>query len=172
MANFDVPLPPLLAELHEYEFQYEDGSGIDFEGFDEFLDAEETAEWLQAWTGNDDVDGAEYRIFGEDGTGGYAAFWLVRKGRPVLEQPIVFFGSEGELGVVAFDFADYLWLLAAGVGPYEAIGYGPDSGDPDEEFEEFAEEHALAAKKSPAEVLARAKEAFPSFADDIRALCP
>ena len=59
--------------------------------------------------------------FGQDGSGGYVAFWLIRLGEDLLRQPIVYFGSEGEIGVVAANFSDYLWLLAGGIGPVEAI---------------------------------------------------
>jgi hypothetical protein len=172
MSGFDVKFPKLLTQLHQLEFDYDDGEGIDFEPYQEFQSAEDNADWIQAWTGNKQLTASEYRIFGQDGTGGYAAFWLVRDGKPILEQPIVFFGSEGELGVVARDFYDYLWLLAEGVGPYEAVSYGADEeGDTNEELAAFAAEHAAAQKKSAAEVLAAAKKEFPDFEKDIRALC-
>jgi hypothetical protein len=95
---------------------------------------------------------------------------MVRPGKPVTEQPVVFFGSEGELGVVAADFNDYLWLLAGGVGPYEAVAYPDDETDPHEELTAFAEKHAPAARKTPQEVLARAKKEFPDFEKKMRAL--
>ncbi|MDJ0345135.1 hypothetical protein QMK19_31840 [Streptomyces sp. H10-C2] len=63
------------------------------------------------------LNGDSFRVFGQDGTGGYAAFWLVRPGRSLVEQPVVFLGSEGDVGVVARDLAGYLWLLAEGFGP-------------------------------------------------------
>lgn len=169
--GFDQTFPPLLAKLHELEFDYDEGEGIDFEPYDEFQPAEENTDWIRAWTGNQQLDGAEYRVFGMDGTGGLAAFWLVRDGADILDQPIVFFGSEGEVGVVAYDFADYLWLLAGNVGPYEAVEYGAEDGDTNEGFAAFAAEHAAAAKKSPSAVVERANQAFPSFADDFMALC-
>lgn len=76
------------------------------------------------------MDGVCFRVFGQDGTGGYAAFWLVREGRGLVEQPVVFLGSEGETGVIARDLADFLWLLAGGVGPWEAAaGYGAEEGE-------------------------------------------
>ena len=168
MADFDTAFPPVLTELHALPFDYADGEGMDFEPYDVFQPAGENASWIRAWTGNDDLDGAEYRVFGQDGTGGYAAFWLVRPGAALLEQPIVFFGSEGELGIVARNFADYLWLLAGGQGPYEAVaGYGRA---PNAAFTEFAERHAPGAAKPAAEVLADAAAEFPTFEADIRAL--
>ncbi len=170
MADFDQTFPPLLAELLGIEIDYEEDE-IDFEPYQEFLPAEENATWIQAWTGNKDLTGAEYRIFGQDGSGGYAAFWLARKGKPVLDQPIVFFGSEGELGLVATDFADFAWLMAAGIGPYEAVSYGAADSEPQDEFTKFAQKHVPKAKKSAAQVLERAQAAFPDFVKNVKSLC-
>lgn len=166
---FDQTFPPALTALHKLEFDYDEG--IDFEPYDRFFPADENAAWFQAWTGNADVNGAAYRIFGQDGSGGYAAFWVVRDGVSMLEQPIVFFGSEGKVGVVATDFADYLWLLAGGIGPMEAVEYGAGGGSPNAAFTKFADAHAAGAKKSAAEVLARAASDFPDFAQQVESLC-
>jgi hypothetical protein len=169
MTNFSRELPPVLKELNALEYDYADGEGMDFEPYEEFQSAEENASWIRAWTGNKELTGAEYRIFGQDGTGGLAAIWLAREGKSLLEQPIVFFGSEGELGVVASTFDDYLWLLAGGVGPLEAVsGYGRE---PNATFTEFATKHAKGQKKTAGDVLASAKAAFPKFEEQIRALC-
>ena len=169
--SFDVKFPKILSQLHQLDFDYDEG-GIDFEPYQEFQSPDDNTDWIRAWTGNQQLDGAEYRVFGQDGTGGYAAFWMVREDKPVLEQPIVFFGSEGELGVVARDFNDYLWLLAGGIGPYEAVAYGAgEDHEAIEEFEELAAKNAAAQKKSAAEVLAAARKEFPDFETQIRALC-
>ncbi|MEM9605515.1 MAG: SMI1/KNR4 family protein, partial [Pseudomonadota bacterium] len=111
------------------------------------------------------------RIFGEDGTGGYAAFWLVRDSEDVLEQPIVFLGSEGARGVVACSFNDYLWLLAVGVGPMEAVEYGPSPTKVGDKFVSFAKLHSGAPEVSPEEVVQRANEEFPDFPTWIDSLC-
>ena len=170
MASFDQTFPPLLAQLHRIDFDDGEGEGIDFEPYQEFQSADDNADWIQAWTGNKQLTGTEYRIFGQDGTGGYAAFWLVRSKQPVLEQPIVFFGSEGELGVVARNFQDYLWLLAAGIGPYEVIAYGVDDDyEPHEELAAFAKKHGGAPRK-PADVVGAARKEFPEFEATIEAL--
>ena len=115
--------PELQKALHRIEIDYDDGDGIDFEPFAEFYSRNDTADWIKAWTGNTDLDGNEFLIFGQDGTGGYAAFWCIRETNVLLEQPIIFLGSEGETAVVASNFYDYLWLFAWGVGPYEAVAY-------------------------------------------------
>jgi hypothetical protein len=166
----DDRLPPTMAKLHRVELDTDDGESIDFEPYQEFYPKDETTAWIRAWTNNPTLEGDAFKIFGQDGSGGYAAFWMVRPGKPVTEQPVVFFGSEGELGVVAADFNDYLWLLAGGVGPYEAVAYPDDETDPHEELTAFAEKHAPAARKTPQEVLARAKKEFPDFEKKMRAL--
>ena len=171
MIAFDRTLPPLLAELHRLELDYADGEGIDFEPFDEFLSASENASWIAAWTGNKALDGAEYRIFGQDGTGGYAAFWLTRESAPLLEQPIVFLGSEGDVGVIARDFADYLWLLAAGLGPFEAIECPSSQCRGLPHFIAFATANAPSRRRPVSEILDAAAKEFPSFAGDVRAAC-
>ncbi len=168
--SFEQTLPPLLAELNAIEVDYADGEGIDFEPYQELQSAEDNASWIRAWTGNRELDGAEYRVFGQDGTGGYAAFWLIRPGAALLDQPIVFFGSEGELGVVASSFVDYLWLLGGGIGPAEATeGHGAVRA-PQPELAAFAERHGD-TPRLPAEVVAAARREFPDFEATIRALC-
>jgi len=98
-----------------------DHEGHDFEPFDEFDSAEETASWWTAWTGNDDAGVPPLRIFGMDGSGGQAAIWLRSPDAAIETEPVVFLGSEGELAVIAKNLDDFLWLLANGVGPLEAV---------------------------------------------------
>jgi hypothetical protein len=131
---------------------------------------EQTRSWFQAWTGNKELHGVEYRIFGQDDSGGYAAFWLARPGADLLGQAIVFFGSEGELGVVAANFSDYLWLLAGGIGPAEAILSPGLHRRSDPAFTAFARRHA-GTHLDPTEVVARAQTEFPSFVQGIQAVC-
>lgn len=171
MPEFDRTLPTALGEANALDYDYDDGNGVDFEPYTEFQSAEENASWLRAWTGNKDLDGSEYRVFGQDGTGGYAAFWLVRDGEPLTAQPIVFFGSEGELGVVARNLDDYLWLVAGGYGPLEALVDDPEDREINMEAADLAAKHAPAAEKKATEVIRLAREEFPTFEDTIRALC-
>ncbi|MBC3843571.1 SMI1/KNR4 family protein [Streptacidiphilus sp. 4-A2] len=118
-----------MTAVHAAGFDYHD-SGVDYEPFPEFLSAEETTDWLRAWTGNGELTGDGFRVFGQDGTGGCTAFWLVRPDRPLTDQPVVFLGSEGELAVVASDLGRYLWLLADGFGPRAAVDHQPDGHQP------------------------------------------
>ena len=145
--------------------------GIDFEPYSEFLPESETKEWFKAWTGNDQADGSTFKIFGQDGSGGYAAFWLVDTSKPILDQPVVFLGSEGETGVIASNFDTYLWLLASGVGPYEAVAYPTIEMSENQEFLAFARSHSKFEKMSREEVLKSAQSDHSGFTELIESLC-
>ncbi|MDX2590879.1 SMI1/KNR4 family protein [Streptomyces sp. WI03-4A] len=169
----DRRFPAALAAALALPFDYADGDGVDFEPFDSFVSAEETTDWFRSWTGNKEVGGDGFRVFGMDGTGGYAAFWLVRPDRELAAQPVVFLGSEGETGVVARDLADFLWVLADGVGPQEAIDHyelGLTSR-PDAERTALAERSAPGRGRPAEELVRLAREEFADFDDVIMALC-
>jgi hypothetical protein len=113
----------------------------------------------QAWTKNPDAE-REFAVFGYDGSGGMVAFWLVNPG-PITEQPVVLLGSEGEVGAVASDLADFLYLLAGGVGPYEAVAYGTfKSENAFPEVAKLAEGLAPRPDRTPEQVLAAANERY------------
>jgi hypothetical protein len=167
----DRSFPPALAAVAQVEFDYDDGEGVDFEPYDAFDSAEETTDWLRNWTGNREVDGDAYRIFGQDGTGGLAALWCVRPGRPLTEQPVVFLGSEGERGVVAGTLSDFLWLLADGLGPLEIVEFGRRDARPNPELTKLAERHATSPHRPAKEIIAEAQAEFPAFSDGLDELC-
>ncbi|MEN9865617.1 MAG: hypothetical protein RL748_1207 [Pseudomonadota bacterium] len=171
MKTWNTAFPPVLAKLHQLEFDYDDGEEIEFEPYQAFLSPEENADWIKAWTGNASIDGSQFRIFGQDGTGGYAALWLTNPEKVLEEQPVVFLGSEGETGVVAGNLDEYLWLLAAGIGPMEAVEYPGQDREPNPQFTEFARMNSKVAAMNGAEVIARANAAYPSFSQYIRSLC-
>ncbi|ENW83752.1 hypothetical protein F909_00418 [Acinetobacter sp. ANC 3929] len=162
--------PNLLKQLHKIEFDYEDGKGIDFEPYENFLSEKETNKWLKAWTGNSEVKGDSLLVFGQDGTGGYAAFWLINKEQDILKQPIVFLGSEGEIGVVANNFDDYLWLLAQKHGPFEAIYYPENSKKVNQAFLDFAKKCSKSEYREVLEIIKDAKNTHPDFETWIESL--
>ncbi|MFG6193729.1 hypothetical protein [Nonomuraea sp. JJY05] len=128
VLNADEPFPAALQALRAHQ----DASGLDeldFEMLDRF-----DPDAVGSWTGNADAD-QEFRVFGMDGSGGLVAFWLVHEGLPIERQPVVLFESEGSIGPVAKDLCDLLYLLAAGVGPFEAVMYGPPDEDADPHLE-------------------------------------
>ncbi|MEU2112751.1 SMI1/KNR4 family protein [Streptomyces sp. NPDC019507] len=170
----DRAFPPALAEVARVEFVYgEEGEGVDFEPYDTFNSAEETTDWLRHWTGNHELDGGAYRLFGQDGSGGLAALWCARPGRPLAEQPVVFMGSEGERGVVAGNLSDFLWVLADGIGPLEAVEFGERVARPnaDPRLAALAERHATTPRRPAGQIIDEAAAEFPTFSDDIDALC-
>ncbi|WP_081240104.1 SMI1/KNR4 family protein [Streptomyces viridosporus] len=170
-AADDRSFPPALADVARVEFDYDDGEGIDFEPYAAFDSAEKTTGWLRQWTGNPDLDGDAYLPFGQDGTGGLAAVWYGRPGRPLAEQPVVFMGSEGECGVVAGNLSDFLWVLADGYGPMEAVLYEEREPRPDAALTELAERHATTPRRPARAIVAEARAEFPAFVEDIDALC-
>ncbi|MDX2295741.1 MULTISPECIES: SMI1/KNR4 family protein [Streptomyces] len=169
----DRQFPAALAAAMATRFDYSGGDGVDFEPFKAFLPAEETTDWLRAWTGNGELRGDDFRVFGQDGSGGYVAFWLVRPGLILADQPVVFLGSEGETGVVAGDLGGFLWLLADGFGPWEAAtSYEPDwTPRPNNELVAIAEQFASDRRQPAVAVIEQAAADFPDFDDIIMGLC-
>lgn len=167
----DRAFPAALTEVARVEFDYDYGEGVDYEPYDAFDSAEETTDWLRHWTGNHELDGAAYRVFGQDGTGGLVALWCVRPGRPLVEQPVVFLGSEGERGVVAPNLSDFLWVLADGLGPMEVVEYEQYEGRPNTALTELAGRHATTPRRTTQDIVTAARAEFPTFSDDIDALC-
>ncbi|UUN30963.1 SMI1/KNR4 family protein [Streptomyces sp. FIT100] len=172
----DREFPAALAAAMAVPFHYDGGDGVDFEPFTAFLSAEETTDWLRAWTGNEQLTGDDFRVFGQDGTGGYAAFWLVRKDSALADQPVVFLGSEGDTAVVARDLSDFLWLLAGGYGPFEATSafttYEPGwAARPGRELTAVAERYAPDCRRSAADVIESAAREFPDFDSTVTELC-
>lgn len=171
MTGDDRCLPPALADLGRVEIAYDDGDGIDFDPYSAFESPEETTHWLRQWTGNPEVDGDAYRIFGQDGSGGLAALWRGRPGRPLTEQPVVFMGSEGQCGMVAGNLPDFLWVLADGVGPLESVLYEEHTSRPDASLTQLAERHATTPRRPARDIITEARAEFPAFAGDIEKLC-
>lgn len=165
----DRTFPSALAAVAGASFNYCD-DGIDYEPYAEFLSAKEATDWIRSWTGNGELDGDAFRVFGQDGAGGLVALWLIRPGRALVDQPVVFFGSEGELGVLATELAGFLWLLADGLGPHEAV-FGPDE-EPrvNPELTAIAERFAPGPRRAAAVIETAAAE-FPDFESTIEALC-
>ncbi|GAA3669241.1 hypothetical protein GCM10022224_036760 [Nonomuraea antimicrobica] len=170
-------MPTALAEVAHVGFEWEwdeeteEAGGCDFEPFDRFQEPDRAAWWFRLWTGNQEVDGSEFRFFGKTGAGDYVGFWLVRPDAAIIDQPVVYIGSEGEHGVVAGDLGDLLWLFAAGLGPAESF-WAPDSPEqPNETFRAIAERHAPGRRRVPVQIVTAARTEFPQFPDLIDAMC-
>ncbi|MEV4158595.1 SMI1/KNR4 family protein [Nonomuraea dietziae] len=172
-----LALPAGLADVAKVGFEWEwdeeadEARGCDFELYERFEAPERTARWFRLWTGNEEVDGSQFRFFGATGAGDYAGFWLVRPGVSVTEQPVVYLGSEGECGVIARDLGDLLRLFADGFGPAEAFADPDRETQPNEAFQAIAERYAPGRRGSAAEIVAGAREEFPGFSEFIGAMC-
>jgi hypothetical protein len=81
------------------------------------------------------------------------------------------FGSEGETGVVARNLDSYLWLLATGFGPYEAMMYPRVEHDPQADARQIAERWAPSARQSAVDVIGTARDEFPDFDEMMESLC-
>lgn len=183
MNTAHLQLPEPLAAAHRLGFDHGDGGGegVDYDPFEFFWNADETAGWLRAWTGNPHLEGRELRVFGEEGSGGVVGFWMARPGAPIEAQPVVFFGSEGERVVLARDLASFLWLLADDIGPWEAALFVDPALDDDLEQEErpwsradlaeVARRYAPDAARTARQVVLEAQAEFPRFGDLVQGWC-
>ncbi|MBQ0896562.1 SMI1/KNR4 family protein [Micromonospora sp. U56] len=162
MTEEDLTLPAVLVEAHMAGFFHEH-SGHDFDPYDTFVWSGEMMEWWQNWTNDPMARAPPFRAFGQDGTGGLAAFWLRNPGGPLDRQSVVFLGSEGEYTVIARDLGDYLWLLANGVGPLETVDGIERVPEPIAALTTIAQRHTGSARRSTAEVIAAAQAQFPAF---------
>lgn len=161
------------ANVGELDLSHED-DWIDYEPYEPyegFRTPERTTDWLRAWTNNADVEGDAFRVFGQNGGGGYVAFRRVREGVALREQPVVFLGSEGELGVVARDLPAFLWLLAGGFGPFEAAVFGGSNSPVNAVLTEIAERFAPERRQEARTVLDEAEREYPGFEAWVQELC-
>jgi hypothetical protein len=158
-------MPTALTDLLALDGDYGE---LEFEMFARFEEPQETAEWLRLWSGEATVPSARLRVFAQDFTGGKVALWRSATERPLAEDPVVFFGSEGACGVVAKDLADFFVLFAGGVGPMEVVEQGVQelSGDvlPLSKVKALVATHfPLAAERTVPQALADAKRAGADF---------
>jgi hypothetical protein len=159
--------PQIMHSLQELLLeQYE----LDCQDFQPFLESEETTSIIQAWTSNPNLSNLDFKGITYDGSGGFFALWLVYDDS-ILEQPVVFLGSDGERYVVAENLADFLWSLAYGIPLNDPTKkdmsrfYREDSA-----FMEFACKYALAEKRSIAEIVAGAITETKSFREFIESV--
>lgn len=80
-------------------------------------------------------------------------------------------GSEGECGVVAGNLSDFLWVLADGIGPLESVLYDEPEARPNPELTGLAERHATTPRRPARAIITEARAEFPTFTDNIDALC-
>mgnify|MGYP000882382986 CR=1 FL=1 len=163
--------PHTLSLLVDVDFWPADAEdAIDLEIYPAFLPAEEVTEWIRAWSGNDTADGGRFHVFGQDGSGGYAALYDEGGATPVEELPVVFLGSEGEIGTVAANLSDFLALLAQGTGPAEVVEIGGVAYPPLPEVVAIHDRVSDAPPATPEEISERARLAAPGFEPYVQSL--
>ena len=173
----NLGLPEALAEVSSIGFEWEwdeetdTSRGCDFALYEAFEAPERTAWWFRLWTGNSEVDGSEFRFFGTTGSGDYAGFWLVRPGAAIIDQPVVYVGSEGQRSMIARNLGDLLWLFAAGYGPAEAAEEHDGIVEPNDAFRAIAQRHAPGRELPADQIISAARAEFPQFSDYIDDLC-
>lgn len=167
-------LPPIYAQLAAAPYRTAVAQ-IDFAPAMQFCDAKTTQAWFVAWSGNKRLKGTEFRILGRDRCGGTAVIWIRDGNAPLETQPIVHFGSDGEITLLAKHAADYAWLLAHGVGPAE-VAFAEDDELATYAMVRFAPFAAIATAASPrreprqpVDIVADAKRAHPDAAAILRA---
>lgn len=113
---------------------------------------------LEAWLG-DAAKARKFTPLGQgDHSGSILAAWTATS-TDVLEQPVLFFGSEGQLAILAEDVKAFLGLLATGHAPYDLAeeNYQPRQQTP--EMVDWVSEHIGALETGSAEeVMARARQ--------------
>lgn len=138
---------------------------------------------IKSWLGALPRDGTRFVVFAQDGTGSLFCLWL-RPGHDDIDTaPVVYLGSEGELGVLGKDPAAFLEFVASGV-TFDGHGgyfFDPLETEDDEELEaEVLARRAKVAKwvmqrtgkqalRKPEELRAEAEAAYPDLADWVTA---
>lgn len=91
---------------------------LDFEFYEELK-----FDGLDGLLGNTDAEqklSKDFVFFGERGCGSMAAVWLL-EGRSINYAPVVLFGSEGELEVIASDFLTFTALCGLGYDMFQFL---------------------------------------------------
>lgn len=79
--------------------------------------------------------------------------------RPARRLP----GLGGPGRVVAGNLSDFLWLLADGIGPWEAVVLDDDTPNPAGALPDLAAHHASTPRREPRTIKAEARAEFPDF---------
>jgi hypothetical protein len=152
--------PSLLADFGEVAVE----SGADVEVYSTFNQAYKPSDWTR-----DPTSDEEFATFAQNGVGSQYALWLGAS-KDALRAPVVLFGRDGEAAVLAEDLHGFFALFAAGVDPSLAIADGEAKGEPNAALGAWLKKGASGKKPgTPAQILARAAKAHPTFAVDVRA---
>lgn len=161
-ADHGATAPPALEALVTFAAAADDYfSG----GFEVALDD------AAAWFDGDRVAARQFVPFGSSADGGMYAYWRY-DGRPADAAPVVYLGSEGEVGVVANSTNDFLRLLTVGAGELGTAaiqGVIEPDDDPAPGLDAFRrwlrDERGLVPPDDPVGLVEAAQAAHPDLAD-------
>jgi hypothetical protein len=69
------------------------------------------------------------------------------------------------------NLSDLLWVLADGLGPMEVVEHERYDARPNPALTALAERHATTPRRSTRDIVTAARSEFPTFSEDIDALC-
>jgi len=132
-------LPQTLVELIKFSDKYEEESFV--ESF--YLNDDIEEDFFETWLDNGETDAEKRKEYAEhmlvfacaDGTGGAYAMWIQEGNTDLEEAPIIFYGSEGEIEIVAQNLKELIKILSWGA---EAISFC-HYFDEDDYYKEFLE---------------------------------
>ncbi|HEY1049954.1 MAG TPA: hypothetical protein VGE39_09380 [Prosthecobacter sp.] len=123
-------------------------------------------ETLKGWFHKDPTAHEQFLPFGRGACGDVYALWL-HSGQDPAEAPVVMFGSEGELPVLAANAVEFCRLLCLG---YREVGLHPPTAPPDEHEETAAfrdfmiQRHGFDIPPTAEPIIKEASNATPDFA--------
>ncbi|HNF56017.1 MAG TPA: hypothetical protein PLI49_17365 [Leptospiraceae bacterium] len=92
------------------------------DGF-EFQEADQDT--FDSWFNTEKGDHSKFLYsFAQDGTGGLFCLWNESRSNDFQNANVVYLSSEGDFGVLAANFDDFLSVLAGGLNLYDLIFYG------------------------------------------------
>lgn len=110
-------LPDKLAQMKKKKFHLEHLDGFEFQEADQ--------ETLDAWFNTKNGNQSKYLYsFAQDGTGGMFCLWSESGSNDLENGQVVYLSSEGDFGVLAANFDDFLSVLAGGLNLYDLVFYG------------------------------------------------
>ncbi|MEY9839234.1 hypothetical protein [Streptacidiphilus sp. EB103A] len=154
-------MPEALRALADVPLEL-DGAGLRF--LPGFLPVEMTVLWIRDIVAPGRATPNDFLVFGETCVDeiDYTAFWLVRPGAAIEDQPVVSIGY-GAPQLLAASLADFLWFLADAFNPKGIDGRLEDSAN--YELIRIAGRFAPDNRQTCTSAESRAAEEFPNFAD-------
>jgi hypothetical protein len=154
-------MPEALLALADVPLEL-DGAGLRF--LSGFLPVETTVPWIRNIVAPGRASANDFLVFGETCVDeiDYTAFWLVRPGAAIVDQPVVSIGY-GVPQLLAASLADFLWFLADAFNPQGIDDHPEDSAN--YELLRVAERFAPESRRTYTSAESRAAEEFPNFAD-------